>query len=94
MNLTNDNYFVLVHSDDYKQHHFARITSAITENNTTNGGTVENTVVGSVEKAVGAAESYSETQNYLVDENLKGDLYYLETQNYLACIDYSIHFEA
>jgi hypothetical protein len=55
---------------------------------------VENTVVGSVEKAVGAAESYSETQNYLVDENLKGDLYYLETQNYLAYIDYSIHFEA
>jgi len=46
MNLTNDNYFVLVHSDDYTQHHFAKITSTITENNTTNGGTVENTVVG------------------------------------------------
>ena len=45
---------------------------------------VENTAVDSVEKTVEVAENYSETQNYLVDENLKGDLYYLETQNYLA----------
>jgi len=58
---------------------------------------VENTVVdsvGSVEKTVEVVEDYSETQNYLADENSKGDLYYLETQNYLAYIDYSIHFEA
>ena len=55
---------------------------------------VENTVVGSVEKTVGVAENYSETQNYLADENLKGDLYYLETQNYLAYIDCNNYFEA
>ena len=55
---------------------------------------VENTVVGSEEKTVGVAENYSETQNYLVDENSKGDLYYLETQNYLAYIDCNSYFEA
>ena len=46
MNLTNDNYFVLIHSDDYTKHHFARITSAITENNTNTDGSIENTTVG------------------------------------------------
>ena len=54
----------------------------------------ENTVVDSVEKTAGVAENCSENQNYLVDENLKGDLYYLETQNYLAYIDCNSYFEA
>ena len=55
---------------------------------------VENTAVDSVEKTVEVFENYSETQNYLADENLKGDLYYLETQNYLAYIDCNNYFEA
>ena len=42
---------------------------------------VENTAFDSVEKTVEVFENYSETQNYLVDENLKGDLCYLETQS-------------
>ena len=33
-------------------------------------------------------------ESYLVDENLKGDLYYLETQNYLAYIDCNNYFGA
>ena len=53
-----------------------------------------NTVVDSVEKTAGVAENCSENQNYLVDENLKGDLYYLETQNYLAYIDCNNYFGA
>ena len=55
---------------------------------------VENTAVDSVEKTVEVAENYSETQNYLADENLKGDLYYLETQSYLAYIDCNNYFGA
>ena len=55
---------------------------------------VENTVVDSVEKTAGVAENYSENQNYLADENLKGDLYYLETQSYLAYIDCNNYFGA
>jgi len=47
MNLTTHNYFVLVHSDDYLKHHFAKITSKITENNFhTEGVSIENTVIG------------------------------------------------
>jgi len=42
----NNNYFVLVHSDDYKKHHFAKITTTITENNTNFDGSIENTVIG------------------------------------------------
>ena len=42
----NHDYFVLVHSDDYAKHHFAKITNAITENNTDYLGNIENTVVG------------------------------------------------
>ena len=40
---------------------------------------VENTAVDSVEKTVEVFENYSETQNYLVDENSKGGLCYLES---------------
>jgi len=42
----NFDYFVLVHSDDYTKHHFAKITDTITENNTNYLGNIENTVVG------------------------------------------------
>lgn len=42
----NYDYFVLVNSDDYTKHHFAKITTAIKENNTDYLGNIENTVVG------------------------------------------------
>ena len=47
MNLSTHHYFVLVHSDNYLKHHFAKITSKIKENNFhTEGVSIENTVIG------------------------------------------------
>ena len=42
----NYDYFVLVNSDDYTKHHFAKITTSIAENNTDYLGNIENTIVG------------------------------------------------
>jgi len=36
-------------------------------------------VADSAERTAGVFENYSETQNYLVDGNSKGDWYYLES---------------